>query len=121
MSWRCALTRRVRLCVGVGLVCVLAGCGRNNNDQTAARKAPAATPVVVTKVEQQQVPLELRAIGNVEAFSAVAVKSQVSGIIARVAFEEGQEVQQGQVLFEIDPRAFTQAVREAEAEVSNRK
>lgn len=76
---------------------------------------------MVASVTQQPVPLELRAIGNVEAFSAVEVKSQVTGQIARVTFEEGQEVRQGQILFEIDPRPFQQTVREMEAEVANRK
>jgi multidrug efflux system membrane fusion protein len=101
---------------------VLAGCNKNTEQQAAAaRKGPAETPVVVASVTQRPIPLELRAIGNVEAFSAVEVKSQVSGPIAKVTFAEGQDVQQGQLLFEIDPRPFQQAVHEMEAEVANRK
>jgi multidrug efflux system membrane fusion protein len=72
-------------------------------------------------VKQQQVPLALRAIGNIEAFSTVEVRSQVSGPIAKVLFEEGQEVREGQVLFEIDPRPFQQSINEMEAEVAARK
>jgi multidrug efflux system membrane fusion protein len=72
-------------------------------------------------VEKRQVPVEIRAIGNIEAFSAVDVKSQVSGPIARVAFEEGKDVRKGQILFQIDPRPFEQAVQQAEAELANRK
>jgi multidrug efflux system membrane fusion protein len=49
------------------------------------------------------------------------VRSQVSGPIAKVLFEEGQEVREGQVLFELDPRPFQQSVREMEAEVAARK
>jgi multidrug efflux system membrane fusion protein len=75
----------------------------------------------VGEVKQQQVPLAIRAIGNVEAFSVVEVRSQVSGPIAKVLFQEGQEVRQGQVLFEIDPRPFQQAINEMEAEVAARK
>jgi multidrug efflux system membrane fusion protein len=63
----------------------------------------------------------VRAIGNIEAFSTVEVRSQVSGPIAKVLFEEGQEVREGQVLFEIDPRPFQQSVNEMEAEVAARK
>jgi multidrug efflux system membrane fusion protein len=101
---------------------VLAGCGKQGDKEAAAnRKGPAETPVVVASVTQRPIPLELRAIGNVEAFSAVEVKSQVTGPIAKVTFQEGQEVRQGQVLFEIDPRPFQQAVREMEAEVASRK
>lgn len=103
-------------------MCVLAGCGKSGEEQAAgARKGPAVTPVVAAKAERRPIPLEIRAIGNVEAFSAVEVKSQVGGPIARVAFEEGQDVRKGQVLFEIDPRPFQQAVREMQAEVANRR
>ncbi len=72
---------------------MLAGCNKNTEQQAAAaRKGAAETPVVVASVMQQPIPLESRAIGNVEAFSAVEVKSQVSGPIANVTFEEGQDV-----------------------------
>ena len=48
---------------------MLAGCNKNIEQQAAAaRKVPAETPVVVASVTQQPIPLELRAIGNVEAF-----------------------------------------------------
>jgi membrane fusion protein, multidrug efflux system len=49
------------------------------------------------------------------------VKSQISGPIARMLFEEGQDVRQGQILFEIDPRPLQQTVQEMEAEVANRR
>jgi membrane fusion protein, multidrug efflux system len=100
---------------------VLAGCGSDEKTQAATRKGPGATPVAVAKVETKPVPLEIRAIGNVEAFSTVEVKSQISGPIAKMLFEEGQDVRQGQLLFEIDPRPLQQTVREMEAEVANRK
>jgi multidrug efflux system membrane fusion protein len=87
----------------------------------AEQKAPPPPTVTVAGVKQQPVPLEVRAIGNVEAFSAVDVKPQVAGLITNVHFQEGQEVKQGQLLFEIDPRQFDQAVREAEATVADRR
>jgi multidrug efflux system membrane fusion protein len=77
--------------------------------------------VVVAEVKQVPVPIAVRAIGNIEPFSVVEVRSQVSGPIARVLFEEGQEVREGQVLFELDPRPFQQVMREMEAEVAARK
>jgi multidrug efflux system membrane fusion protein len=67
------------------------------------------------------VPLAIRAIGNVEAFSVVEVRSQVSGPIAQVLFQEGQEVRQGQPLFQIDPRPFQQSINAMEAEVAARR
>jgi multidrug efflux system membrane fusion protein len=108
------------------LAVVLIGCSKQGSEPAKGAKGgkggPAmASPVVVANVEQRQVPLEVRAIGNVEAFSAVEVRSQVAGPIVRVLFQEGQDVRKGQPLFEIDPRPFQQAIREAEAEVAARK
>ncbi|MEX2261275.1 MAG: efflux RND transporter periplasmic adaptor subunit [Bryobacteraceae bacterium] len=65
--------------------------------------------------------MEIRAIGNVEANSTVEVKSRVDGQLQRVWFSEGQDVRKGQPLFQIDPREFQQAVREAEAALENAK
>lgn len=81
-----------------------------------AAKPPAATPVVVTAAVQQTVPVRLRAIGNVEAYSTVAVKSRVDGQIVEVPFREGQEVKKGEVIFRIDPRSFDASLRQAEAQ-----
>ena len=59
--------------------------------------------------------VEARAVGNVEASSSVAVRSQVSGELLKVGFDEGQDVAAGQVLFTIDPRQFEVALQQAEA------
>ncbi len=84
---------------------------------TAAASATArpAVPVRVAPVTQQDVPLELRAIGNVEAHSSVAVKSRVAGMIKSVRFTEGQDVKKGDLLFEIDAAPFEENLRLAEA------
>lgn len=80
-----------------------------------------AVPVVVDQVKRMPVPLEIRAIGNVEAWSSVEVRPRVGGPIMNVHFQEGAEVRSGQILFTIDPREFQQAVREAEAVVATQK
>ena len=68
---------------------------------------PRSTPVVaVAKAMRGPLPYIVNAPGQVEPARTVAVQSQVSGMLTRVAFEEGAEVQQGQVLFEIDSRPF---------------
>ncbi len=95
---------------------VAASCGQN--DHAAAARPPVA-PVVVADVRQMPVPLEIRAIGNVEANSTVEIKSQVSGQLQKVFFTEGDEVREGQLLFQIDPRQLQQAVSEAEAALEN--
>jgi membrane fusion protein, multidrug efflux system len=72
-------------------------------------------PVVVATAERRSVPFELAATGTVEPLEAVAVQAQVGGILRRVAFKEGDEVKQGQVLFEIDPRPYRAALEQAQA------
>ena len=59
--------------------------------------------------------MQLRAIGNVEAFTTVSVKSMVAGEVVRVNFVEGQEVRKGDLLLTIDPRPLEAAVKQAEA------
>src|SRR5262245_7842275 len=84
------------------------------NEPKSGRGA-GAVPVTVASVQQLTVPFRLQAIGNVEAFSTVAVKARVDGQIVEVGFKEGEEVKKGQVLFKIDPRPFEAALRQAEA------
>src|SRR5207249_12330139 len=57
----------------------------------------------------------LRAIGNVEAYSTVALKARVDGQIVEVNFREGAPVKKGEILFRIDPRPYAAALRQAEA------
>jgi len=83
--------------------------------ESKAPKGPAAVPVTVATVAQQDLPVRLQAIGNVEPFSTVAVKARVDGQIVEANFTEGQEVRKGSVLFKIDPRPFEAALRQAEA------
>ena len=76
---------------------------------------PPPVPVTLAPVERQAVPFELAATGTVEPLQTVSVQPQVSGPIVRVAFREGQDVEKGQVLFQIDPRPFQAALSRAEA------
>ena len=91
------------------------GCSSQSNGQN---QFPKAVPVVADSVTQKSVPLQLRAIGNVEAFSTVSVKSLVGGEVVRVNFAEGQEVKKGDLLFTIDPRSLEAAVKQAEANLA---
>jgi len=75
----------------------------------------APLPVVVGIATQKTVPVQLRAIGNVQAYSTVTVKSRVPGQIMRVYFKEGDDVKKGNLLFMIDPRPFEAALKQAEA------
>jgi multidrug efflux system membrane fusion protein len=82
------------------------------------RNHKQAVPVLVATVVQKDIPVQLHAIGNVEAYSTVSVKAQVEGQLAHVHFVEGQRVKKGDLLFTIDPRPFEAALRQAQANVA---
>ena len=75
-------------------------------------------PVTVGAAERRDVPFELAATGTVEPLQTVAVQPQIGGPIVRIAFREGQDVEKGQVLFQIDPRPYQAALAQAEALLS---
>lgn len=71
-------------------------------------------PVSTSLVSRKAVPLEVKAIGNVEAYSTVSVRALVSGELTKIHFRQGQEVAKGDLLFSIDPRALQAALDQAE-------
>lgn len=85
----------------------------------ACRKAGAPPPppaaVVVAQVIRRDVPVVLQATGSVEPIQSVAVEAQVAGMLESVSFKEGDEVQEGQVLFKIDPHQYASALTQAQA------
>jgi multidrug efflux system membrane fusion protein len=87
----------------------------NQSAPKAAGGRGEVVPVETALVTQQDVPLQIKAIGNVEALSTVAVHSQVEGTLLRVSFAPGQEVKKGDLLFTIDSRPFQAALSQAEA------
>ena len=109
--------RRERALRSVATSCLLAtalllfGCSANK-PQAAP---PPRVPVTVASVQQKTVPVEVQAIGNVEAYSTVGVKPQVTGEIVGVHFHEGQDVRKGQLLFTLDPRPFEADLQRAQA------
>ena len=74
-----------------------------------------AAPVVTAKVVTKDVPVDLAAIGNVEAYASISVRSQVTGLLTELSFHEGDLVKQGQVLFSLDRRPFEAALASADA------
>jgi multidrug efflux system membrane fusion protein len=91
------------------LACLIAGCGG------APKRRASRIPIVVAQVERRTVPYEIEATGTVEPIQSADVSAQVAGIITRVAFREGDEVKNGQVLFSIDRRPFEAAAARASA------
>lgn len=99
--------------LSVPALILLGACGK----KAEPPKKPAV-PVTAAEVSQRTVPVQILAIGNVEAYSTVGVKAQVGGQLLRVHFREGQEVNKGDLLFTIDPRPYEAALRQAEANLA---
>jgi multidrug efflux system membrane fusion protein len=93
----------------------LSGCSGGRTVQAKKPASDDAVPVTVAEVVQKPMPVQLRAIGSVEPYSTVSVKSQIGGELMRVYFTEGQDVSKGDLLFQIDPRPYEQALSQAEA------
>jgi len=83
-----------------------------------ATPPPPSVPVSLTTVRRADVPLDIRATGTVEPIRSAIVQAQVSGQLMHVRFREGDNVDAGQILFEIDPRPFEAALTLARGPLS---
>jgi membrane fusion protein, multidrug efflux system len=83
----------------------------------AQKSAPKAPPIRVSiaPVEKTDFPVYLTGLGTVQAFNTVLVRTRIDGQIDKIAFQEGQSVNQGDLLAEIDPRPFQAALDQAKA------
>jgi multidrug efflux system membrane fusion protein len=107
---------RLRIVIVVALVVIVGAATARALVKSGSKGGPRAevVPVSAAVVAQKSVPLTTRAIGNVEAYSTVAIRALVSGELVKIHFKQGQEVKKGDLLFTIDPRplqaAYDQAV-----------
>lgn len=99
------------------LLCLLSGLGLLASCGPKEEKAARGVPVVVGKAEKRTVPVALKAVGSVEAFASVAIKTQLGGQISEQFVQDGQDVAAGEPLFRIDPRPYEAAVRESQAKL----
>ena len=97
------------------LALVLAGCGKKAAAPAGSAKG-AAAPVIVGQVHRKVVPLVIDAIGAVEPIRTTSVRSQVTGVVTKIAIQEGQDVKEGDLLIQIDPRPFQNALDSANAD-----
>lgn len=104
--------------IGICALLLLGGACKQKATQAAGPAKRPPVPVTVATVTQRTIPVQVRAIGNVEAYSTIGVKALVAGQLTRVYFTEGDYVHKGQPLFEIDPRPFEEAVKQAEANLA---
>ena len=86
--------------------------------RSSAPDRPSTVPVHVTAAVRVDAPALVAANGVVEPVQTVAVEAQVGGTLVEVAFQEGDDVREGQVLFRLDSRPFEVAMRQAEASLA---
>ena len=109
-------SRIIRWIVVIAAVAALGYFGwnryRNEEQAAAAKNAPArpAVRVTIAPVEKSDFPVYLTGLGTVQGFNTVVVRTRIDGQIDKVAFKEGQLVNQGDLLVEIDPRPFQAAL-----------
>ena len=97
------------------LICaILAGCSRDQKNAKASAPMPPV-PVGVATVQQRDFPVYLTGLGSVQAFNTVQLKTRIDGQITQVNFVEGQDVKQGELLIQIDPRPYDVALSTAQA------
>ncbi len=113
---------RVAACLFVAalVVITLPACF-GSSAQQSQREAPAqapAVPVTVAPVVRKDMPLEISLIGTTEAFATVVVRAQITGELTSVNFQQGDDVQAGQVLFTLDRRPLEAALHQAEANLA---
>ncbi|MCE5229270.1 efflux RND transporter periplasmic adaptor subunit [bacterium] len=82
------------------------GCSKSAGSAPAAAKKKPPVPILAADVQVRDIPIELNAIGTVEAINSVTVKPQIDGQLETVHIKDGDNVTQGQLLFTIDPRPF---------------
>jgi membrane fusion protein, multidrug efflux system len=92
---------------------LLPGCSPGG--RPPAKEPPKAVPITMGSAVQKSIPIQVRAIGTVEAYSTVSIKTMVGGQILKVGFSEGQDVRKGGILFEIDSAPYVAALKMAEA------
>ena len=92
--------------ITVSLGTVLFTCGACSSKKEKPRAKPPVPVAPVAIATQKDVPVQLKAIGNIEPYNSVAIKSQVNGQIARVHFKDGSDVQKGAPLITLDPESF---------------
>src|SRR6266481_3830212 len=111
MSGELQINFRIPLLAGLAAgLSLLSACAGTK----AASGPPPPVPVLAATVEKKDIPLQVHAIGAVEAYSTVSVKTQITGELTGVFFKEGEDVKKGQLIFTLDQRPLEADVRRAQ-------
>ena len=111
----------VRIIISALIFAATAACTTNGTASGAANgggRGDAGVPVTTATVVRKPMPIEIQVIGAAEPYSSVAIRSQITGQLLNVNFREGDVVQEGQVLFELDRRPLEAALEQAEANLA---
>jgi RND family efflux transporter MFP subunit len=106
---------RVPARLALALLAIAASCRR------ADPPAPPPLPVSVGEVRQATIPVYLEHVGTTEAVSTVEVRARVSGVLEKVLFKEGADVQQGDLLFVIEQKPYQTRVAQAKAQLEQKR
>lgn len=103
--------------IAVAALSLQLACSKREQPKSGPPRS-AGVPVTVAAVVQRTIPVDVRTIGNVEPFSTISVKAEVGGQLQKVYFTEGDMVEKGQLLFQIDPRPQQETIRQLEANLA---
>src|ERR1700722_11767926 len=95
---------------------VLFGVSGHGAPDPGAGARPPAMPVPVASVVTRTVPVWLDHVGTTEAIRSVTLQAQVTGYLASRGAQDGADVTQGELLYQIDPRDFQAALNQAKAQ-----
>lgn len=97
----------------------LPACTKSSSTAKAAAEQPQpAVSVKLATAAVRSIPVEIKTIGKVEAFTSVQLKAVIAGTIVKAHFTEGASVKQGDLLFDVDDRAYREAIRQWEATIA---
>ena len=114
LAWVAVLVIAIGAYVGYGQMTNGAG----KKPEPGRREGRPPVPVTVVTAVQKVMPVQVEAVGTVEPFSTVSIRSQVTGAITKVHFQDGQDVKEGDLLFTIDTRPLEAALKQAEANLA---
>jgi multidrug efflux system membrane fusion protein len=116
------MMRASRLLIGTVLALAAAGAYAALRDRGSAGTPgagvvpPRPVPVIASIVEERDFPIYSVGLGTVQAYNTVTVKARVDGEVQHIAFREGQDVREGDLLAQIDPRPYAALLQQAEAD-----
>ena len=85
------------------------------DNSKAQAKGPAPIPATIQRVQSADFPVYLNGLGTVQPYDTVTVRSRVDGQVIKVNFRQGQMVNEGDLLLQIDPRPYQAALDQAQA------